>query len=120
MAKAERLICDSPALADGGKGVRFTLERHGVTACAFAIRHDGRVHAYLNSCAHVAVELDWLEGEFFDKFGLYLIRSTHGATYEPATGYCIMGPCNGQHLVALKVAEHDGKVYLLESENHDG
>lgn len=120
MAQAQRVICASAALADGGKGVRFTLERHGARAAAFAIRHDGSVHAYLNSCAHIPIELDWLEGEFFDKSGVYLICSTHGATYEPATGYCIMGPCKGQHLRALKVDERDGKIYLLESENHHG
>jgi nitrite reductase/ring-hydroxylating ferredoxin subunit len=120
MAQAQRVICESAALAEGGKGMRFTLVRHGATVSAFVIRYGGRVHAYLNSCAHIPVELDWLEGEFFDKYGLYLICSTHGATYEPATGYCIMGPCKGQHLVALKVAERGGKIFLLESENHDG
>jgi nitrite reductase/ring-hydroxylating ferredoxin subunit len=120
LAQAQRVICDSAALVDGGKGMRFTLERHGRPASAFAIRHAGRVHAYLNSCAHIPVELDWLEGELFDKSGLYLICSTHGATYEPDTGYCIMGPCKGQHLVVLSVAERAGKIYLLEHENHHG
>ena len=120
LAQTERLICGSAALADGGKGVRFTLERHGTTVSAFVIRHRGRVFAYLNNCAHIPIELDWVEGEFFDKSGLYLICSTHGATYEPATGYCVMGPCKGQHLVALQVAERDGEVYLTENGNHDG
>ncbi len=120
MADTQRLICQSSALADGGRGMRFTLEWHGVTAAAFVVRYAGRVHAYLNRCAHIPIELDWLEGEFFDKFGLYLICSTHGATYEPATGYCIMGPCKGQHLTALQVAERGGNVYLMENENHDG
>lgn len=119
MARTERLICGSAALADGGKGVRFTLERHGTAASAFVIRHRGSVFAYLNNCAHIPIELDWVEGEFFDKSGLYLICSTHGATYEPATGYCVMGPCKGQRLVALHVAEHDGKVYLTDNGNHD-
>ena len=76
MAQSERLICSSAALADGGKGVRFTLERHGTTVSAFVIRHRGRVFAYLNNCAHIPIELDWVEGEFFDKSGLYLICST--------------------------------------------
>ena len=78
------------------------------------------MYAYLNSCAHIPVELDWMEGEFFDKAGLYLICATHGATYEPDTGHCIMGPCKGQHLVALQVEERDGNVYLLESEGRNG
>jgi nitrite reductase/ring-hydroxylating ferredoxin subunit len=118
MAQAERVICSSAALVDGGQGMRFSLEWNGATAPAFAMRYDGRVYAYLNRCAHIAVELDWDEGEFFDQSGLYLICSTHGATYEADTGYCILGPCKGAHLVALTVAEHSGTVYLLESEKH--
>ena len=118
MATAQRLICASTALAEGSKGLRFSLERNGATAQAFAVRYDGKVYAYLNSCAHIAVELDWNEGEFFDQSGLYLICSTHGATYEADTGYCFLGPCKGAHLIALKVAEHSGNVYLLENEIH--
>lgn len=120
VAAAQRLICSSAALTEGGKGVRFTLERHGAKAAAFVVRYDGRVHAYLNRCAHIPIELDWLEGEFFDKFGLYLICSMHGATYQPATGHCIMGPCKRQHLTALQVAERGGNVYLMENGNHYG
>ena len=120
MAQTERVICASAALTEGGPGVRFKLQMHGAPAAAFAIRYDGRVYAYLNSCAHIPVELDWMEGEFFDKAGLYLICATHGATYEPETGHCIMGPCKGQHLIAVKVEERGGQVYLMESENRDG
>ena len=120
MAEAQRVICASAALAEGGPGVRFEVQRNGAPAAAFVIRYAGGVHAYLNSCAHIPVELDWMEGEFFDKAGLYLICATHGAIYEPDTGHCIMGPCKGQHLTALKVAEYGGNVYLMESGNHDG
>lgn len=120
MAQSTRLICESAALADGGKGVRFQLRRFGVEASAFAVRYDGKVYAYLNSCAHIPVELDWLEGEFFDKSGLYLICATHGATFEPPSGRCIMGPCKGQYLVALLVEERGGKVYLIEDGKHNG
>ena len=120
MAEPARVICDSDALADGGKGVRFTLRRFGVDASGFAVRYRGQVFAYLNSCAHIPVELDWLEGEFFDKSGLYLICATHGATFEPDSGRCIMGPCKGESLVALPVEERGGKVYLTENGNHNG
>ena len=96
MAAAKRLICDSAQVEERGKGVRFSVERHGETQPAFAIRYDGAVHAYLNRCAHVSVELDWVEGEFFDLTGLYLICSTHGATYLPESGRCVAGPCSGR------------------------
>jgi len=114
MAERERVICASSALTEGGVGVRFKVRRHGTDAGAFVIRYDERVFAYLNSCAHIPIELDWMEGEFFDKAGLYLVCATHGATYEPATGHCIMGPCKGANLVAVRVEERDGNVVLLE------
>ena len=120
MAQAQRVICESLTLVDGGPGVRFKLKVRGAEVAAFVIRYDGRVYAYLNSCAHIQVELDWMEGEFFDKAGLYLICATHGATYEPDSGQCIMGPCKGQRLVAVQVEERDGNVYLIESELFDG
>jgi nitrite reductase/ring-hydroxylating ferredoxin subunit len=107
-----RLICASGELAEGGDGVRFELVWEGETAPAFAIRHCGRVYAYLNRCAHIAMELDWKEGKFFDTDGEYLICSTHGALYAPESGACRGGPCRGAKLVGLNVFEADGRVYL--------
>ena len=107
-----RLICASGELAEGGDGVRFELEWEGETAPAFAIRHGGQVHAYLNRCAHIAMELDWKQGKFFDTDGEYLICSTHGALYAPESGACRGGPCRGAKLVGLNVFEAGGNVYL--------
>jgi nitrite reductase/ring-hydroxylating ferredoxin subunit len=107
-----RLICASGELAERGDGVRFELEWEGETAPAFAIRHGGRVYAYLNRCAHIAMELDWKQGKFFDTDGEYLICSTHGALYAPESGACRGGPCRGAKLVDLNVFEAGGSVYL--------
>jgi nitrite reductase/ring-hydroxylating ferredoxin subunit len=92
--------------------VRFWVHWRGRPAPAFAVRHAGRVHAFLNRCAHRAVELDWNEGEFFDAEGRELICATHGARYHPATGACLDGPCAGRGLVALPVLERDGRLLL--------
>jgi len=113
MADAARVICAGDALAERGKGVRFTVDYQGEPHAAFAIRYGGKVYAYLNSCAHIQVELDWLDGEFFDHSKLYLICATHGATYEPDSGYCVLGPCRGKRLVAVPVAERGGEVLLV-------
>ena len=113
MAERERLICASQALADSGRGVRFEPEYFGRPAPAFAIRCAGRVHAYLNRCAHVAMELDWQEGVFFDSAGRDLLCSTHGATYDARSGRCLGGPCNGSPLVKLRIEERDGQVYFM-------
>ena len=107
------MICDSAQVQDGGKGVRFEVERHGRMEAAFLIRYDGTVYAYLNQCAHISVQLDWAEGEFFDLSGLYLICSTHGATYRPESGRCVRGPCDGRGLVRVSVEEEAGKIYLI-------
>ena len=112
MADEERLICEGTALAEAGRGIRFEVEYFGEAAPAFAIRKGGKVHAYLNRCAHVAMELDWQEGVFFDSDGRDLICSTHGATYEAKTGRCIGGPCSGSPLVKVVVEERDGNVYF--------
>lgn len=112
MAEVERLICASAALPEAGLGVRFEVEYFGDPAPAFAVRQGGRVHAYLNRCAHVAMELDWQSGVFFDSGGRDLICSTHGAVYEASSGRCLGGPCNGAPLVKLRIEERDGSVFF--------
>ena len=109
---SERLICASGVLAEGGDGARFEIEWNGEAASAFVIRYGGRVYAYLNRCAHIATELDWMPGKFFDADGEYLICSTHGALYEPDSGACRGGPCRGAALTRLDVFEAGGNIYL--------
>jgi nitrite reductase/ring-hydroxylating ferredoxin subunit len=113
VAADERLICPSDALVEAGRGVRFEVEYFGERAPAFIVRKDGVVHGYLNRCGHVAMELDWQEGVFFDSDGRDLLCSTHGATYDAASGRCIGGPCNGSPLVKLRLEVRDGLVYFI-------
>lgn len=82
---------------------------------AFVIRYEGRVHAYLNVCAHQELELDWLAGEFFDAEGKLLVCAAHGAVYEPDTGRCVGGPCAGRGLVRLPVREREDGTVVIES-----
>jgi nitrite reductase/ring-hydroxylating ferredoxin subunit len=113
MADAERLICAAAALAEGGCGVRFEVEYFGEPVPAFVVRFAGVARGYLNRCSHVALELDWREGDFFGVDGRDLICSAHGAVYDPASGACRGGPCNGAPLVSLRVTERDGKIFFL-------
>lgn len=119
MAATERLICSSEALVEQSRGVRFALPERGDRVTGFVVRYNGRPHGYQNSCAHVPVELDWQQGEFFDLTGHYLICATHGAHYDPGTGYCVMGPCKGKSLQRLEVKECDGNIYLILKAEHD-
>jgi len=113
MAAEPRLICATSVLVDGGRGARFEVEYFGESAPAFVVRHEGGVHGYLNRCSHVATELDWQEGLFFDSGGRDLICSTHGAVFSTKEGRCLGGPCNGTPLVKLLVEERDGNIYFM-------
>jgi nitrite reductase/ring-hydroxylating ferredoxin subunit len=110
-------ICASVDLKEGELGVRFPVEIsigvRCIQATGFVIRFAGEAVAYLNQCAHVAVELDWRPGEFFDADGLYLLCSTHGAAYRPEDGFCVSGPCAGKTLLPIRILEVDGVVSWL-------
>lgn len=93
---AQRLpLCRSDDLQDGGLAVPFDVRFGGLVCRAFAIRYQGQVHAYVNRCSHVAMELDWQPNHVFDDTGQWLLCATHGAHYHPATGACAGGPCRG-------------------------
>lgn len=102
-------LCNSADLVDGDDAVPFDVIFGGQTCRAFAIRFEGKVHAYLNRCAHVAMELDWQPNRFFDDTGSWLLCGTHGAVYRPDTGACAGGPCRGG-LVKIALTEHAGVV----------
>lgn len=108
-----RRLCAAEALVDGGPGVRFAVQFESREVGAFVIRYDGQAFGYLNRCAHVPMELDWQEGQFFDSAGLYLMCATHGATYAPDTGLCVGGPCRGAALAKLRIEEREGAVFWL-------
>ncbi|HEV7816637.1 MAG TPA: Rieske 2Fe-2S domain-containing protein [Janthinobacterium sp.] len=112
-ATLEILLCAADAVPEGGKGVRFAVTAGGADATGFAVRYGGKAYAYLNRCAHVPIELDWAEGEFFESSGLYLMCSTHGALYVPESGFCAGGPCKGGRLRPIALVERDQKLFWL-------
>ena len=110
------------SLAEGATGLRFdvTVEQdnnaeQASVIPAFAVRFDGQVFAYLNRCGHIAVQLDYMPGEFFSDDGQSLICATHGAEYAPDTGQCLGGPCYGVGLEPLEVKESAGRLYLTDN-----
>ncbi len=103
-------LCQSDALVHGGRAVAFDVLYAGQACQAFAIRYHDGVHAYLNRCTHVAMEMDYQPERFFDDTGNWLLCATHGAAYVPDTGACAGGPCRGG-LVKVALSESDGVVY---------
>lgn len=125
-----QLLHAAPALQDGGAGLRFEVMFNRSNPCdradpaatqhqsiklpAFAVKHNDHIHAYLNQCAHVAMEMDWLPGQFFDASGEHLICASHGAVYDVATGLCLAGPCTGQSLKPIPLIFHKQHVYASQ------
>lgn len=103
------LLCESNDLVEGGDAVPFDVSYAGQTCRAFAVRYRGGVHAYLNRCTHVAMEMDYQPNRFFDDSGRWLLCATHGAAYDPENGACRGGPCRGG-LIRIEVSEQDGVV----------
>ncbi len=101
-------LCRADALVERGKAIVFDVLVWGQPARAFALRFDGAVVAYLNRCQHVPVEMDWVAGEFLDADRRWIVCSIHGATYEPADGRCVGGPCGRGRLMRIATAERDG------------
>jgi nitrite reductase/ring-hydroxylating ferredoxin subunit len=112
------------SIEERGRGLRFQVaERYGKSGAVmsgFVVRFEGQLRAYLNQCAHVPTELDWVEGEFFEGSGLYLMCATHGAIYLPENGRCAGGPCRGGRLRPITIKEEGGVVYWQPDEHFKG
>lgn len=86
-------LCHSDDIPDpGARG--FDIAGHSV----FAVKRDGEVFVYRNSCPHLGIELQWLEDQFLDMDGALIQCSTHGALFTIDTGLCVAGPCRGRAL----------------------
>jgi len=103
-------LCQSADLLNSGEAVAFDVLYGGQTCRAFAVRFQDEAHAYLNRCAHVAMEMDYQPNRFFDSTGQWLMCATHGALYQPQTGACRGGPCRGG-LIKIEMTETQGIVH---------
>lgn len=72
------------------------------------------VRAYLNCCPHQGRSLSYAPDQFlFDKDGR-LVCPHHGACFEPDSGHCVSGPCQGANLTPVATRVVDGQVLLAE------
>lgn len=78
----------------------------------FVLVTGGEVRAYLNSCPHLDVRLEYRKDRFLSADGQRIICYAHGAQFLPKTGLCVFGPCIGQFLRALDICCEDGWVWL--------
>jgi nitrite reductase/ring-hydroxylating ferredoxin subunit len=93
--------------------VRFALRLDGIERDAFAVRFRGRVYAWVNSCRHQSLPLDFGDAHFFDERADALVCCHHGARYDPASGVCVDGPCEGARLTALAIEQRGNELWCL-------
>ena len=104
-----RRLGDARALGPGG-AVEFEAVVRGEPRACFALRTPQGLRAYVNVCAHRNQPVV-SDGRPCDERGLLECRA-HGAFYDPATGLCVEGPCEGARLVPVPVGEADGGLFV--------
>lgn len=104
-------LCHSNEIEDpGSRGFEI---RHGRKRLSlFVVHRDGMFTAFINSCPHTGVNLEWQQDRFLDMDNFYIQCASHDALFETGSGLCIAGPCVGQSLQALAVEIIDGLIHV--------
>ncbi len=105
-----RPLCRLEDIPDG-ESRGFDPASGGFTGL-FAIRRGNTVYAYINSCPHIGVPLDWAPHRFLTRDGTRIICATHGAEFRIEDGECTTGPCLGDRLEAVMIEIKDGVVLV--------
>lgn len=103
------LLCQTDDIPDPGSKA-FELKQGRRTVSLFVVHKDGNFSAYINSCPHTGVNLEWQEDQFLDMDNMFIQCSTHDALFEIDTGACIAGPCVGDRLETVELTIEDGQI----------
>lgn len=79
----------------------------------FVLQQAGDFFAYINSCPHTGVTLNWQQDEFFNLDNQYIQCSMHGALFRKTDGYCIHGPCAGRSLKPVTIEVTNNELFAL-------
>lgn len=78
----------------------------------FAVKKQGKVFVYSNSCPHLQVALNWQDHQFLDSSNTMIQCANHGALFVIENGKCVAGPCTGRKLRAVAFDIVDGVICL--------
>jgi nitrite reductase/ring-hydroxylating ferredoxin subunit len=74
----------------------------------FVVKHQGRLHAYLNDCPHwPGSPMAWRQDAYLSRDANRIVCSGHGAEFDIASGLCTLGPCIGQSLAPVDLEIDD-------------
>lgn len=99
-------LCPSKAIANG-QARGFDPQGLGRTT-VFVVRWQGQWRAWHDWCPHWRTgPMAWRRDAYFSGDGQALMCHAHGARFDPLSGQCTLGPCQGQALrpVVLRLNE---------------
>ena len=91
----------------------FSLEARSGEITFFVIRKNAKYFAYVNSCPHTNINLEWVPDQFLDINNELIQCSLHGAKFQIEDGYCIFGPCLGRKLKSLEIRIKEDHLQLI-------
>ncbi|MGP0059185.1 MAG: Rieske (2Fe-2S) protein [Beijerinckiaceae bacterium] len=109
-------ICPTYVIEDG-QAAGFVLMRKEAKGSSkpwpiLITRKGNNFFGFENACPHQGARLDTVPGQFLDEEGNFITCGRHRAQFDLDTGQCFIGPCQGQHLAAIKLVIDDGDVCL--------
>lgn len=110
----DQWLCALDAIPlSGARG--FDLEPiHGLPHRVFALRVQNQkakptearklsVRVYEDCCPHQHLPLPWRTDAYLSADERHIVCSAHGALFDPDSGVCVAGPCQGQSLMSYQV-----------------
>jgi nitrite reductase/ring-hydroxylating ferredoxin subunit len=94
------------------QSIKFNFRREGISRAGFAAIFKGAIIVYENVCRHIPISIDYGDNRFFTPDGGHIICQTHGAMFEPKTGLCVRGPCEGASLFKIPFEVRDEQVWV--------
>jgi nitrite reductase/ring-hydroxylating ferredoxin subunit len=110
-AEPSLAVCRLDELQDPGSR-EFGLPAGQAAFTGFVLRVQGQLRSYLNLCPHARRPLNYLPHRFLTADGSAVLCTGHGALFDPLSGECVAGPCQGRSLSPLAVECRDGMVWV--------
>ena len=109
MTRPSTALCHISELSDPGSA-GFAVEIGGERVMVVVVRRGDEVFAYVNSCPHRGVPLDFRPGQVLDIDRRHILCATHGALFRMDDGLCLAGPCSGKSLRPFDITRTDGWI----------
>lgn len=102
-------LCPSESVREGEFGEHSVASSDHIMDMVVT-RHQGRVRAWLNVCPHQGRPLNFAPNRFLSDDQGRLVCAAHGAIFEPDSGRCVGGPCQGSGLKSIELVESGSKI----------